>query len=52
MAERAVEGGVKGILNFAPIRLNITPAVSLEDVNLVMELEGLSFSITQKEREG
>ncbi|MGY8777392.1 MAG: redox-sensing transcriptional repressor Rex [Longimicrobiales bacterium] len=52
MAARAVEVGVKGILNFAPIRLNITPAVSVEDVNLVMELEALSFSITQKEREG
>jgi redox-sensing transcriptional repressor len=52
MAARAVEVGVKGILNFAPIRLNIPPAVSVEDVNLVMELEALSFSITQKEQDG
>ena len=51
MAARAVEGGVKGILNFAPIRLNIPPAVPVEDVNLVMELEALSFSITQAERD-
>ncbi|MEM7416567.1 MAG: redox-sensing transcriptional repressor Rex, partial [Gemmatimonadota bacterium] len=50
VAVRAVAGGVKGILNFAPIRLNIPPAVPVEDVNLVMELEALSFSITQSDR--
>lgn len=47
MAGRAVEAGVKGILNFAPIRLNVPPRVPVEDVNLVMELEALSFAITQ-----
>lgn len=52
MAARAVAGGVKGILNFAPIRLNVPPAVPVEDVNLVMELEALSFSITQAEKDG
>lgn len=52
MAARAVSGGVKGILNFAPIRLNVPPAVPVEDVNLVMELEALSFSITQAEKDG
>lgn len=51
MAERAVEAGVKGILNFAPIRLNVPPRVPVEDVNLVMELEALSFSITQSRRD-
>jgi redox-sensing transcriptional repressor len=50
MAARAVDAGVKGILNFAPIRLNVPPSVPVEDVNLVMELEALSFAITQKER--
>ena len=51
MAGRAVEAGVKGILNFAPIRLNVPPRVPVEDVNLVMELEALSFSISQAERD-
>ncbi len=51
LAARAVDGGVQGILNFAPIRLNIPPRVPVEDVNLVMELEALSFSITQAERD-
>jgi len=50
MAGRAVEAGIKGILNFAPIRLNVPPRVPVEDVNLVMELEALSFAITQAER--
>lgn len=49
IAGRAVEAGVKGILNFAPIRLNVPPRVPVEDVNLVMELEALSFAITQGE---
>lgn len=50
MAIRAVDAGVKGILNFAPIRLNVPPRVPVEDVNLVMELEALSFAITQREQ--
>jgi redox-sensing transcriptional repressor len=51
MAERAVEAGIKGILNFAPIRLKVPPGVPVEDVNLVMQLEALSFAITQRESE-
>lgn len=49
MAGRAVDAGVKGILNFAPIRLNVPPSVPVQDVNLVMELEALSFAISQAE---
>ena len=48
MAERAVGAGIKGILNFAPIRLKVPPDVPVEDVNLVMQLEALSFLITQR----
>jgi len=51
VATRAVEAGVKGILNFAPIRLDVPPRVPVEDVNVVMELEALSFAITQAERD-
>lgn len=47
IAARAVTAGVKGILNFAPIRLKVPATVAVEDVNLVMQLEALSFSITQ-----
>ncbi len=48
MAERAVAAGIKGILNFAPIRLKVPPHVPVEDVNLVMQMEALSFAITQR----
>jgi redox-sensing transcriptional repressor len=51
MASRAVTAGVKGLLNFAPIRLNVMPRVPVKDVNLVMELEALSFAISQRERQ-
>lgn len=46
MARRAVDVGVKGILNFAPVRLDVPPRIPVQDVNLVMELEALSFAIT------
>jgi redox-sensing transcriptional repressor len=47
IATRVVHAGVKGILNFAPIRLKVPSTVPVEDVNLVMQLEALSFAITQ-----
>lgn len=47
LAERAVSAGVKGLLNFAPIRLRVPKEIHVEDVSLVMELEALSFAITQ-----
>lgn len=47
LAERSVAAGAKGILNFAPIRLRLPKGVHVEDVSLVMELEALSFAITQ-----
>ena len=48
MADRAVKAGIKGILNFAPIRLKVPEHIPVEDVNLVMQLEALSFAITQR----
>ena len=34
--------------DFAPIRLKVPADVPVEDVNLVMQLEALSFAITQR----
>ena len=50
IATRVVSAGVKGILNFAPIRLDVPSRVPVEDVNIVIELEALSFAITQAEQ--
>ena len=47
VAERAVKGGARGLLNFAPVRLRVPPAVAVTNVNLVLEMEGLSFALTQ-----
>lgn len=47
VADRAVKGGVRGLLNFAPVRLRVPPPIAVANVNLVLEMEGLSFAITQ-----
>jgi len=47
MATRVVEAGAKGILNFAPMRLRVPAHVPVTNVNLVIELEALSFALTR-----
>lgn len=47
VAERAVRAGAKGILNFAAVTLRVPDCVPVTNVNLVMELEALSFAVTQ-----
>ena len=49
VVDRAVEAGVRGILNFAPAQLKVPEEVALKDVNMVMELEALSFTLSQGE---
>jgi redox-sensing transcriptional repressor len=44
--------GVRGILNFAPTKLKVPGGVAVKDVNMVMELEALSFSLSQEDGEG
>jgi redox-sensing transcriptional repressor len=52
LAERAVAAGARGILNFAPIQLRVPGEVSVQDVNVVTELEALSFDLTHPRRNG
>jgi len=47
VAERAVAAGARGILNFAAVKLRVPEAIPVTNVNLVMELEALSFAVTQ-----
>ncbi len=47
VADRAIAAGVHGILNFAPRQVRVPRGVHLKHVNLVMELEALSFAIGQ-----
>jgi redox-sensing transcriptional repressor len=46
VVDRIVEAGIRAILNFAPAQISVPPHVSLKSVNMAMELEGLSFALT------
>ena len=48
MVDRVVKAGVKAILNFAPAQLQAPPDVTVKTVNMAMELEGLSFALTNR----
>jgi redox-sensing transcriptional repressor len=50
VAERLVAAGVKAILNFAPTRLKVPKDVRLQNVDLSIELETLSFYLAQATR--
>jgi len=43
VADRLVEAGVRGLLNFAPMRLKVPPHVYLEDLDMTMSLEKVAY---------
>ena len=45
-----VDAGIKAILNFAPTQLNVPPDVTVRAVNMAIELEGLSFALSNRGR--
>ena len=45
VAERLVRAGVRAILNFAPVRLDVPDSVTVKNVNMALELEALSFAL-------
>jgi len=51
VVDRAVRAGVRGILNFAPTKLHVPPHVALRSVNMTVELEGLSYALSNGGRE-
>ncbi len=50
VVDRLVASGMRALLNFAPIQLQVPPEVTLKNVNMAMELEGLSFALTNRDR--
>ncbi len=48
VAETAVAAGVRAILNFAPVSLVVPEEVTVKTVNLAMELEALSYALTNR----
>ena len=49
VADRLVKCGVTAILNFAPAQLQVPDHVTVKTVNLVLELEALSYIIASRE---
>jgi redox-sensing transcriptional repressor len=47
--DRVVKTGVKAVLNFAPTQLQAPPDVTVKTVNMAMELESLSFALTNRD---
>jgi len=41
--------GIRGILNWTPARLAVSESIEVKNVNMVMELEALSFKLSQSE---
>ncbi|HTH65959.1 MAG TPA: redox-sensing transcriptional repressor Rex [Gemmatimonadales bacterium] len=48
VADRLVRAGVKAILNFAPVPLVVPNDVAVQSVNMALELETLSFALTNR----
>ena len=45
VVDRIVKAGVRAILNFAPVRLRVPSGTTLRNVDVTLELEGLSFAL-------
>lgn len=43
----AVKSGIKAILNFAPVRLNVPDKIKVNNVDLALELKSLSYFLAQ-----
>jgi redox-sensing transcriptional repressor len=48
VADRIVRSGITAILNFVPVQLNVPAGISVRNVNMAMELEALSFALTNR----
>ncbi len=48
VVNRLVDAGIKGILNFAPLRVSVPPQVKVKNVDLGSELEGLAFFLSKE----
>jgi redox-sensing transcriptional repressor len=48
VTDRLVKSGITAILNFAPVQLVVPAHVVVKHVNLVLELEALSFALANR----
>src|SRR3954452_928656 len=54
VADEVVAAGVRGLLNFAPVSINVPPQVAVSTVDVAVHLEQLSFqvNVTPAEKAG
>lgn len=52
VVDRVVGAGVRAILNFAPTRIEVPAGVALKNVNMAVELEGLSYALASERANG
>jgi redox-sensing transcriptional repressor len=50
VVDLVVAAGITAVLNFAPVQLQAPPAVTIKNVNLVLEMEALSFALAARNR--
>jgi redox-sensing transcriptional repressor len=50
VVDRVVGSGVRAILNFAPVKLRVPSGVALKNVNMAVELESLSYALSNPPR--
>ena len=52
VADQLVAAGVRGILNFAPVALNVPATVAVQSVDLAVSLEQLAFKMSVHDNNG
>ncbi|HDS15330.1 MAG TPA: redox-sensing transcriptional repressor Rex [Proteobacteria bacterium] len=48
VADQLVAGGIKGLLNFAPIKVKVPEKIVLRNVSITSELDNLAYLLTRK----
>lgn len=48
VSEQLVQSGIRAILNFAPVQLDVPPTVVVKNVNMALELEALSYALRNR----
>ena len=50
-ADRLIAAGIRGVFNFAPTLISVGEDVGYASIDLALELEQLSFAVTQRDRD-
>ncbi|MEA3506012.1 MAG: redox-sensing transcriptional repressor Rex [Elusimicrobiota bacterium] len=50
VADKVIEGGIKEILNFAPVTINAPEVVNIRYVDLALELENLAYLLNYRKK--